>query len=109
VTAITGNDKRQGPAYLIARVTITDPEQYRHYLNATPAIIEKYGGKAIAQSTDPITLEGPDETRRIVILQFPSVDKAKEFYHSPEYQEARKLREGAAVGELVVVEGIAGD
>ena len=95
------------PAYLIARVDVTDREQYRHYLSATPSIIEKYGGKAIARSTEPITLECPDETRRIVLLQFPSVEKAKEFYHSPEYQEARKLREGTAIGELVVVDGIA--
>ena len=95
------------PAYLIARVDVTDRERYRHYLNATPSSIEKYGGTAIARSTEPITLEGSEETRRIVILQFPNVENAKEFYHSPEYQEARKLREGAAVGELIVVEGIA--
>lgn len=94
------------PAYLIARVDITDPEQYRHYLNATPSVIEKYGGKAIARSIEPLTLEGSEETRRIVILQFPTVGKAREFYHSPEYQKARKLREGAAIGELIVVEGI---
>ncbi|MCX6690228.1 MAG: DUF1330 domain-containing protein [Methanoregula sp.] len=94
------------PAYIIARVDITDREQYRHYLNATPPIIEKFGGKAIARSTEPLTLEGQNETRRIVILQFPSVARAKEFYHSPEYQKARKLREGAATGELIVVEGV---
>ncbi len=93
-------------AYLIARVDITDPKQYRHYLNVTPSIIEKYGGKAIARSTEPITLEGLDETRRIVILQFPTVESAGKFYHSPEYQEARKLREGAATGEIIVVDGI---
>ena len=68
-------------------------------------IIEQYGGKLIARSENLITLEGPDESRRIVILQFPSVAKAKEFYHSPEYQKARKLREGAADGELVMIEG----
>lgn len=94
------------PAYLIARVDITDLEQYRQYLNATPSIIEKFGGKAIARTTEPITLEGLEETRRIVILQFPTVEKAGEFYHSPEYQNARKLREGAATGEIIVVEGI---
>jgi uncharacterized protein (DUF1330 family) len=94
------------PAYIIARVDITDVEHYRQYLNATSSIIEKYGGNAIARSTEPITLEGQNETRRIVILQFPSIAKAKEFYHSPEYQEARILREGAAAGELIVVEGI---
>jgi uncharacterized protein (DUF1330 family) len=94
------------PAYLIARVDVTDPGQYRHYLNATPPIIEKFGGKAIARSTEPITLEGPEETRRIVILQFPSIAKAQEFYHSPEYQKARTLRDGVALGELIIVNDI---
>ncbi|MCK9592009.1 MAG: DUF1330 domain-containing protein [Methanoregula sp.] len=94
------------PAYLIARVEVNDWERYRHYLNATPSIIEKFGGRAIARSGEPITLEGPRETRRMVILQFPNVEKAREFYDSFEYQEARILREGAATGELVVVDGI---
>jgi uncharacterized protein (DUF1330 family) len=95
------------PAYLIARVSITDPEQYRKYLEAVPAIIEQYGGKVLARAPSPETLEGPGEHRRIVILQFPDVAKAREFYGSPEYKEARKLREGAAVGELVLLEGSA--
>jgi uncharacterized protein (DUF1330 family) len=95
------------PAYLIARVDITDWERYQHYLNATPSIIEKFGGRAIARSGEPITLEGPRETRRMVILEFPTVGKAREFYDSSDYQKARKLREGAATGELVVVDGIA--
>jgi uncharacterized protein (DUF1330 family) len=92
-------------AYIIARVNIKDQDHYRHYLAVTPSIIEKYGGSAIARSEEPLTLEGPEETRRIVILQFPSVEKAKGFYHSPEYREARKLREGAAVGELILIDG----
>lgn len=95
------------PAYIIARVSITDPEQYRKYLEAVPAIIGQYGGNAIARTQAPVTLEGLEEKRRIVILRFPTVEKAREFYHSPEYQEARKLREGAAVGELILLEGSA--
>lgn len=95
------------PAYVIARVSITDPEQYRKYLEATPSIIEQYGGKAIARAPVPVTLEGPEEKRRIVILQFPTVEKAKEFYNSPEYQEARRLRAGAAAGELILLKGSA--
>ncbi len=93
------------PAYIIARVDISDREQYQNYLKAAPPVIEQYGGKVIARSEDPLTLEGPEDARRIIILQFPSVDPAKGFYHSPEYQRARKLREGAAAGELIVVEG----
>jgi uncharacterized protein (DUF1330 family) len=94
------------PAFIIARVDITDREQYQHYLKAAPPVIEQYSGKVIARSEDPLTLEGPFETRRIVILQFPSVEKAKEFYNSPEYRTIRRLREGAAAGELVVIEGL---
>jgi uncharacterized protein (DUF1330 family) len=93
-------------AYIIARADINDWDQFRHYIAVTPSIIEKYRGSVIALSEEPHTLEGPDETRRIVILQFPSVEKAKEFYHSPEYREARKLREGAAVGELILIDGL---
>jgi uncharacterized protein (DUF1330 family) len=91
--------------YIIARVDITDREQYQHYLKVAPPVIEQYGGKVITQFETPLTLEGSTETRRIVILQFPSIAKSKEFYHSPEYLKARKLREGAAAGEMIVVEG----
>ena len=103
VTAITDEARQPIPAYVIARVQITDPVQYRLYLNAVPPIIEKYGGKALARSINPLRLEGEEESRRIILLHFPSVEKAKEFYDSPEYREARKLREGAAIGEMVVV------
>ena len=52
------------------------------------------------------TLEGPEESRRVAILEFPNIDKAKEFFYSPEYQETRKLREGAAEAQLVAIEGV---
>jgi uncharacterized protein (DUF1330 family) len=95
------------PAYIIARVSITDPEQYRKYLEAVPAIIEQYGGRALARAPSPETLEGPGEHRRIVILRFPTMENARAFYNSPEYREAQKLREGASVGELILLEGSA--
>ena len=100
------NREEMVPAFIIARVDITDRDQYQHYLKAAPSVIEQYGGKVIARSESPLTLEGQDETRRTIILQFPSVARAKDFYFSPEYQEARKLREGAAYGELIVIEGV---
>ncbi len=97
------------PAYIIARVAVADREQYRHYLEAVPPVIGQFGGKVIARSEKPITLEGDDEMRRIVILQFPDLARAQEFYHSPEYQKARNLRAGAATGELIAIAGIAAD
>ncbi len=93
-------------AYLVARVTVTDPERYGEYLKVSPTVIEKYGGKFIARGGEIVTLEGPEETRRVVLIEFPTLERAKEFYNSPDYREARKLREGAGTGQLIVIEGV---
>jgi len=93
-------------AFLIARVNILDMNKYKQYLNVSPKIIKKFGGKYIARAGETVTLEGPEETRRVVIIEFPSLQRAKEFYSSIEYQEAKNLRNDAAIGELLVVDGI---
>ena len=93
-------------AYLIARVDVEDIALLKDYLAATPPVIEQYRGKFIARGGTTITFEGPEETRRIVLIEFPSLSDAKAFYHSREYAEVRKLREGLAVGEFIAVEGI---
>jgi len=92
--------------YVIVRVEITDMEQYKKYIALTPATIYKFGGRFIARGGEAITLEGPEEKRRIIILEFPSLKRAEQWYHSEDYQEVRKLRAVAAVGELVAVEGV---
>jgi len=93
-------------AYFIARVNVMDRGKYKQYLNAVPDIIKKYCGVVLARTENAHTLEGPDENRRMIIIEFPSVEKAREFYNSDEYRSARKLREDAAVGEIVVIESI---
>jgi len=94
------------PAYIIARVEVTDWDNYGRYIKATPGTIEQYGGRIIARGGQTLTLEGPEETRRLVLLEFPSMDRAKEWYHSREYQEAKKLRTGAATGSFVAIDGV---
>jgi uncharacterized protein (DUF1330 family) len=96
------------PAYLIARVQVTDWERYRKYTQATPAAIEKYRGRFIVRGGETVSLEGPPETGRLVVIEFPSLGQAKAFYHSPEYSQAKKLREGAATGQFILVEGWSG-
>ena len=93
-------------AYMIARVRVTDSDQYKRYAAATPAVIAEFGGKFIARGGETVTLEGLEEDRRVVIVEFPSLDKAKEFYTSAEYQRTRALREGAADVEIVAIEGV---
>ena len=95
------------PAYIIARVDVTDWNRYREYTQATPAAIEHFGGKFIVRGGEIVTLEGPLETHRIVVIEFPSLQRAKEFYYSEEYSKVKKLRERAATGQFLAMEGYA--
>ncbi len=93
------------PAYLIARVEVTDWDRYREYMRHTPRVIAQFGGRFVARGSDVITVEGPPETRRMVVIEFPSLEKAKAFYDSREYRRIMKFREGAAEGQFVIVDG----
>jgi uncharacterized protein (DUF1330 family) len=93
-------------AYVIVRVEISDWVQYEKYTERTPATIAKFSGRFLARGGESVTLEGPDETRRVVILEFPSLQQAKAWYTSDDYQTVKTLRVGAAQGELLVVNGV---
>ena len=93
-------------AYMIARVNVTDWDKYNEYIKVTPGIIAKYDGRFIVRGGETVTLEGPEEKWRIVVIEFPDLNKARDFYHSPEYTEAKKIREGAALAQFVAVAGI---
>jgi uncharacterized protein (DUF1330 family) len=92
-------------AYILALIEVTDPEKYRQYAKLTPDAIAKHGGRFIVRGGKSITLEGPPETRRIVVLEFPTLEQAQTFYHSPEYQHAKSFREGAANANFILVDG----
>ena len=81
------------------------PAQYQKYTVVAPSAILRNGGKVIARSGSPVALEGPEERRRIVIIEFPPVERAQEWYDSPEYCHAPELRKDASVGELIAIEG----
>jgi uncharacterized protein (DUF1330 family) len=93
-------------AYLIARVKVDDVSLLKDYLAATPPIVKKYHGRFIARGGSTLTLEGPEESRRIVVIEFPTLSDAEAFYRSPEYSQVRKLREGVAVAEFIAVDGV---
>jgi uncharacterized protein (DUF1330 family) len=93
-------------AYILARVKVTDWERYRQYTRATPAAIARFGGKFIVRGGQVLALEGPEEDRRIVIIEFPTFEQAKAFYNSPEYAAAKELRAGAAEGQFLAIEGV---
>ena len=93
-------------AYVIAMIDVNDQENYEKYAAAAPAATAKFGGKAIARGPNAVTLEGDFSPGRIVVLEFPTVDDAKAWYESPEYQEARNFRLGAANFRMLAVDGI---
>jgi len=94
------------PAYMIARIDVTDPEQYEVYKSLAPIAIKKYGGRYLTRGGPMETLEGPTETRRMVLLEYPDMAAAKAFYDSPEYRKARDARKDAAEGQFVLLEGL---
>jgi uncharacterized protein (DUF1330 family) len=69
-------------------------------------VVKKFEGKYIARAGEIVTLEGPEEKRRIVLIEFPTLEQAKEFFNSSEYQEVKKLRKDASIAEIIVVDGI---
>ncbi len=92
-------------AYINVRMHFTDREQYKEYAKVTPGVVAQYGGRFIVRGGETVTLEGPEEKDRIVVLEFPSLDQAKVFYGSEEYTAAAKLRAGAATAQFIAVEG----
>jgi uncharacterized protein (DUF1330 family) len=93
-------------AYLIADITVTDQERYEDYKKLAPPAIAAYGGKYVARGGKSEKLEGSWDPNRIVILEFESTEKAKQFIDSPEYKEARELRHKTATSNMIVVEGL---
>ncbi len=93
-------------AYILVQVNVTNPQQYAEYAKLSPGIIEKFGGRFVARGGRSETLEGTAAPSRVVIVEFPSYERAKEFYNSPEYQAARKVRAGAATAQFVLVESM---
>ncbi|MEM8752909.1 MAG: DUF1330 domain-containing protein [Pseudomonadota bacterium] len=92
--------------YIIARVRIDDLDQYKKYMAVSPDAIGAFDGKFVVRGGPHETAEGEEETRRLVVVEFPSFEAAKECYYSDVYQEAKKLRDGAGEAQFVLVEGV---
>jgi uncharacterized protein (DUF1330 family) len=94
------------PAYVIAHIDVKDPVRYEDYKKMSPISIEKFGGRFIARGGQTEVLEGAWQPKRLVLLEFPSVEVAKQWWASEDYRPARDLRQATSVGDLVVLEGV---
>jgi uncharacterized protein (DUF1330 family) len=91
--------------YVIANIQVTDAEGYEAYRSRTAAIIEQYGGRFLVRGGAVEVREGDPGIGRLVVLEFASVDAARTFYDSPEYQAVVPIRQANAESSLCIVEG----
>ena len=75
------------------------------YIQIISRVIQKFGGRFIARGGEMVTLEGPEETLRIALIEFPSLEKAKAFYNSADYAQTKKLRERGGTAKFVAIDG----
>jgi uncharacterized protein (DUF1330 family) len=92
-------------AYVIVEIEIVDPIGYEEYKNQASTTVYKYGGKYLVRGGKTEVLEGDWDPKRIVILEFPTTERAKEWLNCEEYREPRKLRHKTAKTKMIVVEG----
>jgi uncharacterized protein (DUF1330 family) len=91
--------------YVVGYVTIDDPESYQEYANRDPAIVAAYGGEYLARGGDFEVLEGSFPGKLAVIIRFPTVQAAKDWYDSAEYSEIRPIRQAVSSASIMIMEG----
>jgi uncharacterized protein (DUF1330 family) len=92
--------------YVIAEITVTDPEAYKQYAASVPPIAAKFGGKYLVRGGQTVAVEGERPSGRIVVIEFDSLAAARSFEDSPDYQAITPLRQKAARSRVFLVEGV---
>jgi uncharacterized protein (DUF1330 family) len=93
-------------AYVIVEIEIRDRERYAEYVRVVPPTIARYGGRYLVRGGRAEGLEGGWEPKRLVVLGFPTFERAKAWWASEEYAGPKAVRQGAAVTRMVLVEGV---
>jgi len=91
-------------AYVIGEVDILKPDIIKRYGAMVAAAVDEYGGRYLARGATPQVLEG-GPAHRILVIEFPSVEQAQRWFQSPEYAEAKAVRQGASNLRLILIEG----
>ena len=92
-------------AYIIVDSEILDPAKYEEYKKLTPQAIAKHGGRFLVRGGQSVVLEGDWRPNRVVVIEFPTLEAARNFYTSVEYTAARRARAGAARMNMIAVDG----
>ena len=93
-------------AYIIVDIEVTDQVQYEEYKKLAAATVAAYDGKYIVRGGAAEGLEGDWTPKRVVVLEFPTLDRAKEWWASEDYAPAKAMRHASATSNMIVVEGM---
>ena len=93
-------------AYIIVDVKVTDPQRYEDYRKLTPGSLAPFEGKFIVRGGSTNTLEGDWQPGRVVVLEFPSLEKANSWWSSDLYAPAKAIRQSASITKMIIVEGV---
>jgi len=94
--------------YLIANIKVTDPEGFARYRAAVPEVIARHGGRYLVRGGEMERLENAGGFNRVVVLEFPSLEAARAFYHSADYAPLLAMRTSSSESQVVLVEGYGG-
>ena len=92
--------------FMIGNITVTNPEAFAEYGKRVPGTVAHFGGTYLVRGGTPEKIEGDYDPVRIVVLQFDSVERAREWYDSPEYAPLKEMRLKASKGDLYFVDGV---
>ena len=104
-TAIHAQQGKVAPAYIIAELEITDSTVFQKYASSVPATLAPFGGHYLARAGRTVALEG-DPPKRIVVVAFDSMEKARDFWDSPAYDAIKPIRHSSAKSRGYLVEGV---
>jgi uncharacterized protein (DUF1330 family) len=93
-------------AYVISEVDVRDPAGFEIYRSMAAPTIAQYGGRYLVRGGQATLAEGSPEPNNIIIVEFPSMERLREWYASPEYAAALKVRQTALDRRLIFVEGV---
>ena len=93
-------------AYLLANITVNNPEKYKEYVEKVKSLVEKFDGEYLVRGGEMSVIEGDWPHKRNIVIKFPSHEKAMEWYNSEEYKPIRQIRHDNAVSNSIIVDGV---
>ena len=93
-------------AYIIVEVEVTDPDKFEEYRKLVPPTIDAFGGRYVVRGGAVESREGDWRPKRMVVIEFDDVDRARAWHDSELYAPARALREASADTRMILVEGV---